>query len=417
MELVLPARHPLGELLPAIVDAVIGGPGRPRHWYLTRVAGATLDTSISLRDNAVDDGDTLVLATTRIARPRRLPTEACGVVAATAPARPTAPRRGTVLAGGLVAAALGAAALLRYGLASPGEWPLWSAAGLSAAAAAGSVAVGRSDRHLAALLHGWSVVFAAATGVLAIPGAGWQSVFLLSAAAAFAMSAVLLRVTPGDAVLIACSAATGAMAASAAVCATVAPQPGVAGATLAVLSLGALSWAPKLTVAAAGLGPSRHDAGARRAAAAHRTLTGLVAGWSATAALGVAVSAAVSIHTGTSSTLAAAFATDLAVVLLLRQRCHVDGYRRACLATAGVAALVMAALVTVAAAPAQGFWISVAAAVACGAGLRRGADTSAVPNPLTRRIIQVTEYLALAAVIPLAFWVTGLYGVVREWSL
>ena len=206
------------------------------------------------------------------------------------------------------------------------------------------------------------------------------------------------------------------MAASAAVCVTIAPHPEVAGAVLAVVSLGALSLAPKLTIVAAGLGPSRHEADERRAATAHRTLTALVAGWSTSAALGAALVAAAAIHTGSAAVLAAVFAADLGILLLLRQRSHIDGHRRIWLGVAAFVALLAAALVTVTAEPAHGFWICAVTAAACGAGLR-WVNPSGEPNPMVRRSIQVIEYLGLAAVIPLAFWVTGLYGMVRELSL
>jgi hypothetical protein len=197
------------------------------------------------------------------------------------------------------------------------------------------------------------------------------------------------------------------------VCTTVAPRPEVAGAVLAVVSLGTLSLAPTLTIIAAGLGPTRSTTDEHRAAAAHRTLTGLVAGWSASTALGAAVIAAVAIHAGSSEVLAAAFAADLGILLLLRQRSHTDGHRRISLCAAGFAALLTAALVTVITVPAHGFWICVATVAACGAALRWTGE----PNPVMHRLIQVIEYVALAAAIPLAFWVTGLYGVVRELSL
>lgn len=415
VELILPATRPLGELLPSIVDSVVGDAAPPRHWYLTRVAGDSLDTSISLRDNAVHDGDMLILATVQIAWPRRLPTESSGVVAAAADTGEPPLGRGAVLAAGLAGTAASTAALIRSGHLAAGGWPLWSAAALAAAAATGSVAVGRTDHHVAALLSTTAVVFGAATGILAVPGATWQAMFLLSAAVAFAISVVLLRVTGGDAVLTALTASTGATSAAAA-CATVTPQPETAGAVLAVVSLAALSSAPTVAAAAAGLGPSRHHADERRAAAAHRTLTGLVAGWSGSATLGAAVVAAVAIHSGSSAVLAAVFAADVGLILLLRQRSHVDGHRRTWLGAAGFAGLLIAALVAVIASPARGFWICAVTAVACGAWLRR-ADRPGVPNPLMRRGIQVIEYLALAALFPLAFWVTGLYGLVRELSL
>ncbi|PRC41911.1 type VII secretion integral membrane protein EccD [Mycobacterium sp. ITM-2017-0098] len=414
-ELVLPATRPLGELLPSIVDAVLGDAAPPRHWRLTRVAGAALDTSLSLRDNGFRDGDMVLLATVQIACPRRLPTESCGVVAGIADTREPPTGRGAVLAVGLAGTAACAAALIRSGHLAAEGWPLWSAAALAAAAATGSVAVGRTDHHVAALLSTAAVVFGATTGILAVPGATWQAVFLLSAAVAFAISVVLLRVTGGDVVLTALAASTGVTAA-AAVCATVAPQPEAAGAVLTVVALGALSLAPTFTAATTGLGPARHHVDERRAASAHRTLTGLVAGLSGSAALGAAVVAAVAVHTGSSAVLAGVFAADLGIILVLRQRSHVDGYRRAWLGATGFGALLIAAVVTVITQPAHGFWICAAAAVASGVWLRR-ANRPEVPNPLVYQGIQIIEYLALAAVIPLAFWVTGLYGLVRELSL
>jgi hypothetical protein len=41
----------------------------------------------------------------------------------------------------------------------------------------------------------------------------------------------------------------------------------------------------------------------------------------------------------------------------------------------------------------------------------------ATVNPLARRTVEVLEYLALAAVVPLACWVGGLYGLIRGVSL
>jgi hypothetical protein len=46
-----------------------------------------------------------------------------------------------------------------------------------------------------------------------------------------------------------------------------------------------------------------------------------------------------------------------------------------------------------------------------------GAGFGATVNPLVRRTVEVSEYLALAAVVPLACWVGGLYGLIRGVSL
>jgi type VII secretion integral membrane protein EccD len=415
-ELVLPATRPLGELLPSIVDAVVGSSAPARHWYLCRVAGAALDTSLSLRDNAVHDGDVVLLATVQIARPRRLPTDSCAVVAAAADTGPPTTGRAAVLTAGLMATGVSAAALVRSSGHATGGWPLWCAAALAVAAATGSVAVGRTDNHAAALLTTAAVIFGCTTGILATSGASWQATFLLTTAVALAISVVLLRMTGDDAVLTALVASAGATSAAAAVCATVAPRPEAAGAVLALVSLGALSLAPTFTAAATGLGPSHHKADERRAAKAHRILTGLVAGWSASAALGAAVVAAAAVRTGSSAVLAAVFAADVGMVLTLRQRSHVGTSRRAWLGASGAVTLLVAALVAGITQPAHGFWICAATAAACGGRLQRP-HRSEESNPLVRRAIQTAEYLALAALVPLAFWVTGLYGLVRDASL
>jgi hypothetical protein len=46
-----------------------------------------------------------------------------------------------------------------------------------------------------------------------------------------------------------------------------------------------------------------------------------------------------------------------------------------------------------------------------------GGLAGAAANPLARRAIDIAEYLALAAVVPLACWVAGLYGLIRGLSL
>lgn len=416
VDLVVPADLPLGELVPSIVDAVVGGSAPPRDWHLTRVAGATLDTSISLRDNAVRDGDMIALTSAPYARPRRLPSVSCQVVARAAEVGSSAPNRGVALAAGLACAMASAAALIWSALTTAPEWPLWTAAVVCATAATGSVAVGRTDRQLFCLVNTVAIVFGMATGVLAVPGATWQHTMLLAAAVAFAMSMFSMRVAAGDGISTALTASTGAVAASAALSVAISAQPAVAGAAMAVVSLAALSVAPKLTIMAAGLAPSHHSVDERLAAAAHRRLTGLVAGWSASAAFGAVVVAAVAVSAGSSPALAAAFTADLGMVLLLRQRSHADPMRRISLTTAGFISMFSAALVVVVTAPSHAFWLCAATAAACGAWLR-WPSRSDEANPTVRAGIQALEYLALTAVIPLACWVSGLYGLVRGLSL
>jgi len=42
---------------------------------------------------------------------------------------------------------------------------------------------------------------------------------------------------------------------------------------------------------------------------------------------------------------------------------------------------------------------------------------SATANPVARRAVELLEYLALTAVVPLACWAGGLYGLIRGLSL
>lgn len=415
VDLVLPSQCPLGELMPSIVRAIFGDTADSmQRWYLTRAAGAPLDTSLTLSDNGVRDGDIVVLSTAPLPRPRLTPTGSCSVVAHAADAAPL-DRSVAVPAVGIVIVLI-AVALVWAGLQNPTTWHLWSAATLSVAAATAAVAVGRTDRDSAALSSLGAVVFAGATGVLAVPDAGWAAASLLAATSALAMSTLLARMTADHGVMTACIAAAGAVSAAAALCLAAGPRLDVAGAALAVISLAALTAAPRIAALTGHLGPTHHDVDEYRAVEAHRTLSGLVAGWSASAMLGVTAVAVGTVHHGSSAVLASCFAADLGVLLVLRQRSHVDRRRRAWLLAAGFGALSSAFAIAVSAAPAHGHWFCVAAAAGCAAGMwctRRSVEL----NPLVRHGIQMTEYAALVAVIPLAFWVTGLFGFVRESSL
>ncbi|MCV7127125.1 ubiquitin family protein, partial [Mycolicibacterium vanbaalenii] len=290
-------------------------------------------------------------------------------------------------------------------------WHLWCAAALSGSAAVGAVAAARAEPELTALLSTAAVVFATAAGLLAVRSAPWPATVLLpdpivpKPTAGFCMSVLLLRLVADRALLTAFTAAGGAATAAAGL-ANLAASPVTAGAALAALSTAALSVAPKLAVVTAGPEP----------AAAHSTLTGLVAGWSATAAAGGVTVAAVAGPAESSTILAALFAADLGGLLVLRTRSHVVVHRRIALGAAGSVSLLAAFTVTVVAAPVHAPWLCACAAVLCVLAVR-GAGSPASPNPLAHRMIQVTEYAALVALVPLAFWVSGIYGLVRQLSL
>jgi len=103
-------------------------------------------------------------------------------------------------------------------------------------------------------------------------------------------------------------------------------------------------------------------------------------------------------------------------MLLLRARTYIDMTRRIALAAGGLIALTRSFAAAVASAPGQGNWISV---LAMGAGVAAlgWAFGSATISPVLRRGVDVVEYLALVALVPLACWVIDLYGLVRGASL
>lgn len=417
VDVVLPADCPVGVLIPPVVDVALGDrqpASDPQRWHLVRVGGDRLDTSLTLRQNAVRDGDMILLAAAAVPVPARRSGDPSGVVAGAALQAPGAPLHGGAAVAGIAVTGVSAAALTWSGSTSGTSAHLWTAAALSAGAAAVAIAAGRSAPLPAVTSSLAAVVFATVTGVLAMPGAPWAPTILLAASAACAISILLLRMASrGTTTLTTLTVLTGTVALVGAIGVIAAVPFDGAGAMLTVLSLGGLSAAPTLTVAVAGLGPSRPDVGSRRAAVAHRMLTGLVTGWSCAAVLGVA---AVAGHPRAAPAVAALFCADVALLLLLRQRTHVDARRRMALSSAGVGAALAAATVVVRGAPEHAHWWCAALVTVAMAALHRRVG-AAPANPVVRRVVQVIEYLALAAVVPLAAWVTGVYDVVRDLAL
>ena len=140
---------------------------------------------------------------------------------------------------------------------------------------------------------------------------------------------------------------------------------------------------------------------------AHTILDGLVVGAVLAATLG-AVLVAVSAPDGR----ALAFTAALAAVLALRARSHVDPIRRLALLVGGTCCAATGLVVTVLTLPSLAPW---AAALLAAAGLAAGVGRE--PGPMLGRIVDAAEYVAIAAVIPLACWVAGLYAAARGWHL
>jgi len=169
-DLMLPTECPVGLLIPSVVDVVLGGSAAataPQRWQLTRVGGERLDTSMTLRDSGVHDGELILLA--MAARPARFrtPGDPSGDIAAAADRAPAAGlHRAVPTAAGLAVTMVSAVALAWSGSTSGISANLWTAAALSAATAAGAAVIGA--RELRVVFSISAVVFATVAGFLAV---------------------------------------------------------------------------------------------------------------------------------------------------------------------------------------------------------------------------------------------------------
>ena len=418
MDLALPRNADVGLLVPSIV-ALVRGDAAPvvvGRWRLARIGGAPLNESMTLNENNVRDGDLLVLTAGEVPALRWVSLDPYRAVAAAIDGRRGPAPRIMAVAALLCAAGIGAAALSWSGLITRGYGHLMAGAVLAAAAAVGAVASRRAHDALPCVaLSVIAVVNTAVVGFLAVPAGPSAANGLLGATAAFATSVVLLRLTHcGTSCLTATATGAALAAATAAVCVAWPVPVEAAGAALAVLSLAVLGLAARLSIMVAGLTPGLPAAGEAHVALAHQTMTGLVAGSSASAALGSVLVACGSLDGG-SALSASLFNAVAGLVLLLRARTHAEMPRRIVLGAGGILSIAAGLAVTVISVPGQAHWASLltAASGAVALGWLHGYPVS----PVVRRSVELAEYLSLAAVLPLACWVVGLYGLVRGLSL
>jgi type VII secretion integral membrane protein EccD len=429
VDLALPRNAGIGQLMPSIVDLVHRDTTREsaRRWRLSRIAGGPLDESMTLNGNDVRDGDLLLLTAVEPPAPRWAPHDACHTVA-----RPDNGGRPPVLRiiaviVWLFGAGIGASALAWSGMITRAAGHVVTGALLAAGAAVGAVIARRAqqDSLPSVALSVVAVVYTAVVGFLSVPAGPSAANGLLAAAAGFSMAILLLRLTGcGTVCLTAVASSTALAAATAAGCVAWTLPAEAAGAALAILSLGVIGLAARLSITIAGLTPAfptaedgqaSVDVGEAQAALAHRTLTGLVAGTSGSAALGSVLVACGELDDGDSWLSAAVFTAVIGLVLLLRARTHSDMPRRIALTAGGMISVAAGFAVTIVSAPAQAHWMTVLAAATGTSAL--GWLFGLTVSPVVRRAIELLEYLALAAVMPLACWVVGLYGLVRGLSL
>jgi type VII secretion integral membrane protein EccD len=430
VDLSLPRETPVGLLLPSIVDLVHQGGlavDEGRQWHLSRVGHERLDAAATLRDNAIHDGELLLLTTAVSPAPQWVQGDPWNTVIDTADIG-CAPTRNTAAAACLCTAVLGATALVWSGVASHAVGHVMTGSAIGVGTAVGAVPPRHAppDPMLSVTLSITAVVFAAAAGFLAVPAGPSTANSLLAAAAACSMSTLMLRVNRCGAICLTALATSTSLTGAAFACGVAWTLPiSTTGATLSALSLGILGMAARLSIAAAGLAPamsdSDHHADADpasetpRAVAAHRTLTGLVIGSASAAALGAGLVASADLHDAGTWPKGAAFAAVVGLVMVLRARTHIGACRRMALVIGGAAAIAAGVALIVVLAPRQANWVCL---VATAVGLSMlGRVFGATINPLARRAVDVLEYVAIAAVVPLACWVGGLYGLIRGVSL
>ena len=416
VDVALPRYAALGMLLPDIVDLVLGETAHPpdgpaQGWRLDRVRGGRCDESMSLHEIGVVDGDVIVLSGAAAPPPGPLPQDVFRTVARTE-ARvqpPSMPAGAWAGAGAAAAIALGYA-----GIVVPSPVPV----ALAGIAAVACVLIARRAAALRTTLQAGCIGFCCVTGLLVVPAPAGMAGVVLGAAAGSAASLWLLRACAADVGFFTATAtALGLLAVVGAPSLLLPIGIGAQGAALGVLSVGLMTAAGRVTIGLSGPRPALPGPDAARirvevVARSRAVFTGLVSGGAAAAALAVGFVAAGGIGSA-SWPPNAALATALSALLLLRARFYADLPCRAAAGWCGlVGAVITVALVTVSAPRYGGPGTVLTVAVA---GWWHAGPAGRAPS--WSRIVDIVEYVLIAAVVPLACWVAGLYQVVRSLSL
>lgn len=425
VDIALPRHAEVGLLLPDIVDLVIGdAPPEPvpRGWRLDRILGGSCDESMTLHESGITDGDVMVLCPVDAPAPGPLREDPFRTVrdAPVAPdASATNPACRDTSRWLWACAGMVAVATLCYSGACGGA--PWAAAGIAALSAAVCVLVAWRRDTARTVLHAIAVGFVCVAGFLVTPGGAAPGV-ALGAAAGCAAAVWLLRSAGGDMwQLTAAATATALVTVATGVALALGAGLAPTGALLGVLALTVLGAAGRVAIALGGLRPpfpgDRPDHGvapiSEAAAIGGRTLmAGLVCGAATAVSLGVGAVVLAGGPDGPPWPPRLALAAVLAGLLLARIRSHADPRCRAALGWCGLTAATAAvALATVAAPRYAGPATVLLVASTAWAGTRRS------PRAGATRGADIGEYVALAAVVPLAGWVGGLYELVRSSSL
>lgn len=437
VDLTLPTRRELGEILPDIVELAgekseARGNGAAERWALSRLDGFPLHESMTLHENGVRDGDILLLTTDiRIPAPHFGDLTHYVVDASMSAERGGEWSRWMGAVACSWAAGCASAALAWSGHSAPSMRAIVAAVVAIAAWVAAIVASRVDAAPLPIMTLGsTAAVFGAVAGFLLVPGGPAPPNFFLAAAIFSAMSSVVLHATSGSTTFFVALTTFSATSAIVASFAAIWPAPtATVGSVLAAASLVMLSAAAKVAILLTGLSPRMPSAadpssdetvvaeiGTARAEHGHRMLTGLLAGWSLAAALGVVLVAVG--HHAENACSGVAFTGVVSAALILRAPQQRGLVRPTVVLGAGLISTTACFALAGLSAPELAIWTSLLA-VAMGACALycTHADIGSRLSPFTRRGLEMVDYTALAVVIPLACWVGGAFGFVRGLSL
>jgi len=437
IDLALPAMVPVATLIPSIIDIRDGGADppddlAPMRYQLSRPGLPALLPSTTLAQNGIRDGTVLVLSQSSADVPPPRHHDVAEAVSATLDtgAQPCiglqARLTGALAAGCL--AGIGALELVRNALSTNATRYAGATAGISALA--GVVALvfatiahrAYRDPIAGLTLSIITTIFAAVSGLLAVPSAPGAPNVLLAAMGAAVTSVLAMRVTGCGGITltaVACFAIVVAVAALAGVL-TAAPPHAIGSATV-LASLALLGVAARMSIVLTGLSPrlpaapdrERADSLAAKAIRADDWFTSLHAAFSSSAAGGAIVTAL-----DTHGTRGGVFLAALTgALLLLRARTH-DRRRALMSAISGITTTAITFAIAAAGGPQHGPWMAAVTAILVAGAMYAGFVARAMSlSPFLRRIDELLECLALVVMVPLAFWMCGLYSAVRGLDL
>lgn len=465
IDLALPTDVPTALLIPGIVELIgsrgtedrgtgnlgagNGGSAHGRPWVLSKVGQPPLAGTLTLAEAAIRDGELLVLGTADSPAPPTLFDDLMHAVATTGESRSglwTA-RTAQLMGFGVAATAivLACLALLRSAFdGSPehngseynGSVEFGTAAATAAAlfVVAGSI-VGRiyRDDRTGVFLSGCALPLIFTSGVLFVPGSLGAAHILLGAAVTAVTAVLALRLGGHGAALFTGTATTAATVVAAATVELFTEWPtSTVGAGAAVVALAGLAAAPRLSMMQARLPlppvptagasldetndddhPSETDLAAL-SSRARDYLTGLVCAGSAVATAGALLAAFGPTSAEEIYWPGTVLALLTALILLLRGRTFAE-VQHAVPLVAGGATVVLVLLIAVVYSALQGSTVHfvVAVAVAVTALVFGSFVPGREYSPVLRRAAELIEYAAIAAVIPMACWVCGLYSAMR----